>query len=77
MIKMNLSAFGHKINILGVYEVYDDSTVAVKDHFFQEIDEEIDMVGFGREIIVLGDLNGRAGPLVKSKIVGPFRRDCN
>ena len=72
MIKMNMAVFGHKITILGVYGVNDDSTVAVKDQFFEELNEEIGKIGSRREIIVLGDLNGRIGRQIKSKIVGPF-----
>ena len=72
MIKMNLTMHGHRVTILGVYGVNDDATIALKDQFFEELDEEVVKVGSGREVLVLGDLNGRTGSRVNSKIVGPF-----
>ncbi|XP_018898500.1 craniofacial development protein 2 [Bemisia tabaci] len=60
------------MTVLEVYGVNDDSTVAVKDQFFEELDEEIENIGHSREIVVLGDLNGRTGRQLNSKIVGPF-----
>nr|XP_018913711.1 PREDICTED: uncharacterized protein LOC109041749 [Bemisia tabaci] len=68
---MNLSMHGHRVTVLGVYGVNDDK-IALKDQFFEELDEEVVKVGPGREVLVLGDLNGRTGSRVNSKIVGPF-----
>ena len=76
IIKMNLNLYGHKITLFGVYGVNDDATVAVKDQFFEDLNEEITKVAAGREVIVMGDLNSRTGRRVNCKVVGPFGEDA-
>ena len=72
IIKMNLTLHGHKITLLGVYGVNDDATVLVKDQFFEQLNDEVLKVGATREVIVMGDLNGRTGQRRNCKTVGPF-----
>ena len=76
IIKMNLNLYGHKITLLGVYGVNDDATVACKDQFFEDLNDEILNVGAGREAILMGDLNSRTGRRVNCKVVGPFGEDA-
>lgn len=57
---------------MGVYGVNDDATFAVKDQSLEKLDERVAKVGPGREALPLGDLNGRTGSRVDSKIVSPF-----
>lgn len=75
IVKMNLTLHGHKITLLGVYGVNDDALVAVKDRFFEQLNDEVLKVGAAREVILIGDLNGRTGHRVGCKIVGPFGED--
>lgn len=72
MIRMNLTMHCHWVLVLGVYGVNDDATFAVKDQSLEKLDERVAKVGPGREALPLGDLNGRTGSRVDSKIVSPF-----
>nr|XP_018911551.1 PREDICTED: craniofacial development protein 2-like [Bemisia tabaci] len=75
IVKMNVTVYGHKITLLGVYGINDDAPVAAKDQFFELLNDEILKVGTSREVIVLGDLNGRTGHRIDCKVVGPFGED--
>lgn len=58
---MSLNLHGHKITVLGVYGVNDDASVGAKDQFFEQLNNEILKIGDMREVIAIGDLNGRTG----------------
>ncbi|XP_072160540.1 uncharacterized protein [Bemisia tabaci] len=75
IVKMNVTVYGHKITLLGVYGINDDAPVAAKDQFFELLNDEILKVGTSREVIVIGDLNGRTGRRIGCKVVGPFGED--
>ena len=72
IIKINLTLHSHKVTLIGVYGVNDDAQIAVKDQFFEQLNDEVLQVGTTREVIVIGDLNGRVGNRRDCKIVGPF-----
>ena len=74
IIKMNLDIWGYRMTILGIYGVNDDATVKIKDDFYEQINDEIRKIGTSREIIVLGDLNGRVGKNTNN-IAGPYGED--
>lgn len=46
--------------------------VAVKDHFFEELDKEVAQIRPGREVIVSEVVNGRMGSYEHKEIVWPF-----
>nr|XP_018896775.1 PREDICTED: uncharacterized protein LOC109030332 [Bemisia tabaci] len=72
IIKMNLTVYGHRIALLGVYGVNDDAPVGLKDQFFEQLNEEIEQIGTTREVLIMGDLNGRTGSRRGCKVVGPY-----
>lgn len=48
-----------------------DASVLDKDNFFNKLNNEIMAVGRTREVMILGDLNGRTGKSMNNKIIGP------
>ena len=78
LIKLNLTLKGHRMVILGVYGINDDSPVNVKEEFFEQLNDEITKIGTSRDIVVLGDLNCRTGRASDSKVIGRYGEDvCN
>lgn len=75
MIKMNLTLYGQKLTILGVYSINDDAIVAKKDQFYEQLNCEIVKVGNTRELIVIGDMNARTGKKQQDKVVGQYGED--
>ena len=76
IIRMHLTLHGHKVALLGVYGVNDDAPVNLKDQFFEQLNDEVLRVGRTREVIIMGDLNGRTGRRNGSKVVGPFGEEA-
>lgn len=75
IIKMNITLYGNRLTIFGVYAVNDDALVSKKDEFFEHLHREISSIGRSREIIILGDLNGRTGAKTGDKAVGRYGED--
>ncbi|XP_030757605.1 craniofacial development protein 2-like [Sitophilus oryzae] len=59
------------VTIFGVYAISDDEPYHKKDDFFGKLNKEITKIGNGRELIILGDFNGRVGRRTNHKVVGP------
>lgn len=72
IIKMNLTLRGHRITVMGVYAVNDDTLVHLKDNFFEQLNEEIVKVGKARELVLLGDFNSRVGKRDRDMVVGRY-----
>ena len=70
IIKMNLTIYGYRITILGIYAITEDALIELKDRFFEQLHQVISTIGSSREIILLGDLNSRVGKQEQSKVVG-------
>ena len=49
--------------------------VTVKDEFFANLNEEIVRSGSGRQLILMGDMNGRIGRKTRDTVVGNFGED--
>ncbi|XP_044761629.1 uncharacterized protein LOC123318912 [Coccinella septempunctata] len=64
----------HKITVLGVYGVSNDTNRDEKEKFFDELNQEIAKIGNNRELIIMGDLNGRTGRRIGSEIIGLMER---
>ncbi|XP_072380599.1 uncharacterized protein [Diabrotica undecimpunctata] len=74
IVKLIMEIYCKLIVILGVYGPMDNSLVAEKDQFMDTLQEEIGKVRPTQEIIIAGDLNGRAGKRQNSTI-GRFGED--
>ncbi|XP_072398049.1 uncharacterized protein [Diabrotica undecimpunctata] len=72
IIKVNITMKETPITILGIYAISDDETYTNKDEFFAKVNDEITKIGNRRELVVMGDLNGRVGRKVDNKVVGPY-----
>jgi exonuclease III len=57
-IKFNLILF---LSITGIYAPNEDNKTTIKDEFFANLNEEIIKSGSGRQLILMGDMNGRIG----------------
>ena len=50
-----------KLTKFGIYGLSNDGNINKKDQFFEKPNQEIAEVGIHREVVILGDLNGRTG----------------
>ena len=65
----------YKLTIIGIYAPTEDNGVTVKDEFFANLNEEIVKSGSGRQLILMGDMNGRTGRKTGDTVVGNFGKD--
>ena len=63
------------IGIIGIYEPNEDNVVTVKNEFFANLNKEIVKSGSGRQLILMGDMNGRIGRKNGDTVVGNFGED--
>jgi hypothetical protein len=75
MLKLNMNTWSYKLMIIGVYAHNEDSGATVKDEFFANINEEIVKSGSGRQLILIGDMNGRIGRKPGNTVLGNFGED--
>ncbi|XP_030762016.1 craniofacial development protein 2-like [Sitophilus oryzae] len=67
IIRVNMNINQKSVTIFGVYAISDDEPYHKKDDFFGKLNEEITKIGNGRELIILGDFNGRVGRRTNNK----------
>jgi hypothetical protein len=70
---MNICGF--KLTIIVVYAPNVDNADTVKDEFFANLNEEIVKSGSGRQLILIGDMNGNTGRKTGDTVVGNFGED--
>ena len=75
IITVDMLIKGRDIKIFGIYAPTDDSDTNTKDTFFDKLSEELNKIKNKQEIILLGDLNGRVGRALDSKIIGRHGED--
>ena len=56
-----MTTWGYKLTIFGTYAPNEDNGATVKDEFFANLNEEIVKSGIGRQLMLMGDMNGRTG----------------
>lgn len=61
--------------MFGIYEPNDDELIHAKNVFYDSLQAALDTVEDTREIILMGDLNGRTGSKTEDKIVGRYGED--
>jgi exonuclease III len=66
---------GYKLTIIGVYAPNEDNGDKAKDEIFANLNEEIVKSGSGRQLILMGDMNGRSGKKTGDTVVGNFGED--
>ncbi|MBV2145728.1 MAG: hypothetical protein KTM48_03335, partial [Wolbachia endosymbiont of Pissodes strobi] len=75
IIRVNLHICGRRITVLGIYTISDDEPVAIKDAFFEKLNEVLTDIGDTRDVIMLGDFNSRTGKKINNRVVGPYGED--
>ena len=75
MVKVEMVIWGYKLTIIGVYAPNEDNGDTVKDEFFEKLNEEIVNSDRGRQLILMGDMNGRTGRKTGDTVVGNFGED--
>jgi len=75
ILKLDMNIWGYKLTIIGIYAPNEDNGVTVKDEFFANLNEEIVKSGSGRQLILMGDMNGRTGRKTGDTVVGNFVED--
>ena len=72
IITANIKHLGFKITILCAYAPSNDKADLEKDQFYEKLNETLINIGTTREVILLGDFNGRTGTKLDNQIVGPY-----
>jgi len=75
ILKLDMNIWGYKLTIIGIYAPNEDTGVTVKDEFFANLNKEIVKSGSGRQLILMGDMNGRTGRKTADTVVGNFGED--
>jgi exonuclease III len=75
ILKLDMNIWGYKLTIIGIYAPNEDNKTTVKDEFFANLNEEIIKSGSGRQLILMGDMNGRTGRKTGDTVVGNFGED--
>ena len=70
-----MNIWGYKLTIIGTYAPNEDNGATVKDKFFANLNGEIVKSGSGRQLILMGDMNGRTGRKAGDTVVGNFGED--
>ncbi|XP_044766969.1 craniofacial development protein 2-like [Coccinella septempunctata] len=72
IMTMEFNKNGHQIVIVGVYAPSDDAGTLVKDEFYGKLTNVLTNIENTKEVIILGDLNGRTGKEDNSDVVGKY-----
>lgn len=75
IIRITMSMFGVKLEIIGVYGPNDDDTVDNKRDFYEDLGEVVDECSDSSEMLIMGDFNGRVGRKINDEIVGQWGED--
>ena len=75
MLRLDMNIRGYKLTIIGIYAPNEDNGATVKDEFFANLNEEIVKSGSGRQLILMGDMNGRIGRKTGDTVVENFGED--
>lgn len=70
LIKIEVDILAHRIVIIGVYAPTDDASVAEKEEFLEKLTLLLNTVGNNKEVILMGDFNGRVGSSLSDNIIG-------
>ena len=70
-----MNIWGYKLTIIGIYAPNEDNGATEKDDFFSNLNEEMVKSGSGRQLILMGDMNGRTGRKTGDTVVGNFGED--
>ena len=72
IITMEMTRNGHQIVIVGLYAPNDDADAMLKDGFYERLTTVLAGIRDNKEIVILGDLNGRTGKENNSNVVGKY-----
>jgi hypothetical protein len=75
MLKLDMNIWRYKLTIIGIYVPNEDNKTTVKDEFFANLNEEIINSGSGRQLTLMGDMNGRTRRKTGDTVVGNFGED--
>jgi endonuclease/exonuclease/phosphatase family metal-dependent hydrolase len=70
-----MNIWGYKLTVIGVYAPNEDNGAAVQDEVFANLNEEIVKSGSGRQLILMGDMNGRTGRKTGESAIENFGED--
>lgn len=72
LLTMDIKIFGRSIVIVAVYAPTDDSALEIKDKFETTLTDVISKIGNRKEIILMGDFNGRTGAKQNDNVIGQY-----
>lgn len=75
ILTVDLRIKGRDIKIFGIYAPTDDSDLNTKKDFFDKLSEELNKTKTKQEVLILGDMKGRVGKSLDSKVIGRHGED--
>ena len=73
--RLDTNIWSYILTIIGIYAPNEDNWAKVKDELFAKLNEEKVKSGSGRQLILMGDMNGRTGRKTGETVVGNFGED--
>lgn len=72
IISITMSLFAHEIEIIGIYAPTDNAAMDIKLSFYEDLTTVVDSISNRKEIILMGDFNGRTGSSITNPVHGRF-----
>ena len=72
ILQLEIEIKGHNLIIIAVYSPNDDASDDKKQDFYDELTTLLEKVTDRKEVIILGDLNGRVGSRINDPVVGQY-----
>lgn len=75
LMSITIKIYGKEYCIVAAYAPTEDSTIAVKDDFYEVLTNKLDTVRNTRRLILAGDINARVGQRKNDQVVGRWGED--
>ncbi|XP_030758033.1 craniofacial development protein 2-like [Sitophilus oryzae] len=72
LLQVDVDVRNHSLVVIAAYAPTDDAPAAEKDTFFFDLTTALEKIGSRKEVILIGDLNGRTGFKLNDPVVGRY-----
>ena len=73
--KLDMTIWLYKLTIIGTYAPNENNGTTVRVEYFANLNEEIVKYGSGRQLVLMGNTNGRTGRKTGDTVVENFEED--
>ncbi|XP_030751031.1 craniofacial development protein 2-like [Sitophilus oryzae] len=72
LLQVDVDVRNHSLVVIAAYAPTDEAPAAEKDTFFFDLTTALEKIGSRKEVILIGDLNGRTGFKLNDPVVGRY-----